>query len=345
MGKRSRTGCSSIVAENLLTFRRNLADSDFLQRFFFSQDESRFVDSTYNYWIRLRREDEVREKLDVFATAIPRDVREELSLRVRRQIVDRLPDEYSSLVKLSPKTDPADSVRNCLAEREQRLKYELPSCIPYAVYYCEINRLIKRFDAGMDIRPTTEEFDVLFDRLSMRALRKARRRFPNLWDETKGHLVLDSRGARFAKALATGLRKRGYLLKASQFVDLGSGTGTMVAAVNRYTEANATGIERHNGVMCVARSMIRRLVRKQCISSDRIKLMLGDFLRLQSVDLARYDVLHVYSPIGKWEINVDDVIDRMRTGAILAVSNRPDRHNHSVEQLEPVAGIGCLQKT
>jgi tRNA A58 N-methylase Trm61 len=165
-----------------------------------------------------------------------------------------------------------------------------------------------------------------------------------MWDEAQGHYVLDSRGAVFGKALAMALRARGYLAAGARFVDVGSGTGTMVAAIGQYTEAHVTGIERHEGVMRLAKAMTRRLRRKGCLRDRQIEFVTADVFQPRSLNLADYDVLYVYSPIGRWEIDIDEVISRMRTGAVLATSSRPRRNAHSVEELPPVAGLPCFRR-
>ena len=281
-----------------------------------------------------------------------------------------MPPIYSSLIKLSSKIPPENSVRECLAQSAQRIAEELPVCARYAICFSQLNRLIRACDRARVLPPNDEEFAALFDHLSRHTLKQARTRFPELWDEVQGHYVLDSRGAVFATALVTGLRDRGYLHHGSRFVDVGSGTGTMVAAVQRYSAAHATGIEKHAGVMRLAKSMLRRLQRAQGLtqtsrandevqnksvnpnSSDanrpwhrQIELVVGDCFESTRLDLSRYDVLYVYSPLRKWEIDVDRIIDRMQIGAILATSKSPRRNRRFVERLDPVAELSCFRKT
>jgi SAM-dependent methyltransferase len=329
-------------AESLLTLRRNLANSAFLQQQIYTRDESKFAGSTYAYWIRLHRQHDSPDQLALFPAETPSQVRVELTRELRRKIFDRMPEVFSDLVKLSSRVPAEDSVRECLDERDRRLR-QMPGSLPYAIYFCQLNRLIRRFDRQLDLTPNAEEADALLDHVSRQALKRARSRFPELWDEVQGHYVLDSRGAAFAKALAMALNERGYLAPGTRFVDVGSGTGTMVAAVGQYTEAHATGIERHEGVVRLAKAMVRRLRRKGCLPDWQIEFVTADVFGPHGLNLAEYDVLYVYSPIGRWEIDIDEVIARMRTGALLATSNRPRRNAAAVEELPPVAGLPCFR--
>ncbi len=336
--------CSpSKAVTNLLTLRRNLADSDYLQTYFYTRDESKFVDGTYVYWIRLHC-DHSRRESDILPAAVTGDLRCDLVDQLKCRVFQRVPAVFSELVKLSASVKPESSIRECLAERELRIKQRLPTCIPYATCFSEINRLIRQLDVESDLRPSAEEIDALLEDLSQNALRRARARFPDTWDEVKGHYVLDSRGANFAKTFSLELKRRGFFRAGTRFIDLGSGTGTMVAAVNLYTDAHVTGVERHAGLMRLAEAMLHRLNRKCCNDLHRVDLITGNFLQPGTIDWSRFDVLYVYSPIGRWEIGIDAVIKRMHPGAILAMSNRPQSTANLVEEIAPVAGLTCFRR-
>ena len=132
------------------------------------------------------------------------------------------------------------------------------------------------------------------------------------------------------------------LANGDRFLDVGSGTGTMLAAMACFTNVAVTGVERHAGVMRQARVMLRRFGRYQPMSD--VRLITGNCWDQSVVDLSAYDVIHLYSPLGHDEIDVDSLIDRMRSGAILATSSMPHRNGHKVQPLPPVAGLPCLRK-
>ena len=326
------------VIDSLLKLRQNLCKPDFLQQHVFTRDESKFAGSTYQYWIRLHRTD-----VRLFDQLIT-DPEDKLRRRLReleKKICRQLPDVYSSLIKLPSNTKPEDSVRSCLSLREQRINDELPQSIPYAFFFTEICRFLAPHCATSWLSPTESETTALLGHLSRASIKKARSRYPELWDESKGHYVLDSRGTIFAKKFIVELVDRGLLGSRSRFVDLGSGVGTMVAAVRLFSEAHATGIEKHRGALLIARSMIRRLHRKQCLNDASIGWILGDF---HESDLSEYDMVYAYSPIGKWEFDFAQIFDRMRNGATLATSSKLPRDIQSIREIAAVAGLPCYQK-
>ena len=331
------------IAQYLFRLRGELANGAFLRQSIYTVDESRLAGNTHHYWVRLGLDPNPAKVFqDDLPDALPDHLGQWLNGKLDRKIIQRLPREYSTLIKI-PFSVPLSEISD---ERDKQIKsaiaHGLPSTIPYAIFHLEINRLLRNL--GMDRRPPTEiEFETLLARYSKTAIAKARTRFPEVWDELRGHYVLDSRGTRFAKSLVTELQERNLLHSTSKFVDVGSGVGTNVFAVNHYSDALAVGIERHTGLHQIARVVMRRLQRLGRLDSKRTNLVQGDAFD-RATNLEQYDILYVYSPIGMWEIDIDMVVDRAKIGAVMIFNRLPIRNRGHIEPLANVAGLYAFRK-
>ncbi len=333
-----------LIAQALLRLRRDLADGTFLRQQLYTLDDSRFAGNTHHYWIRLGLDSASQTWLqDLESRKLPDRLVQWLKSQLNRKILLRLPQEYSTLVKV-PFSVEIDSVAD---ERDERIawaiKHRLPATTPYSIFHSEINRLLKYI--GHEIQPPNEsEFDSLFAHYGNNAIAKSRNRFPEVWDELRGHYILDSRGSLFAKSLVTELKDRKLLLSSSKFVDIGSGIGTNVFAVNHYSKAHATGIEKHPGIMRMSHVLKRRLLRVRRLDATRLDFVLGDAFDSRAANLGQYDVFYVYSPIGKWVIDIDMIVDRAKVGSVMVLNRLPIRNRDMIEPLNNVAGLYAFRK-
>jgi SAM-dependent methyltransferase len=271
------------------------------------------------------------------------ELRQWLTTELNRKILRRLPREYSTLIKI-PFSVELGHVAEARAERTAwTIKHRLPAAIPYAIFHLEINRLLTT--VGLSPPPPSEsEFEVLLTHYGRNAVAKARIRYPEVWDELRGHYVLDSRGWQFAKRLVSELKSRNLLSASSRFVDVGSGVGTNVFAVNHYSEAHATGIERHPGLLRMSNVIQRRIGRLGLVDSQRLDWVLGDAFDADVTDLGQFDVYYVYSPLGMWEIDIDTVVDHAKVGAVIIFNQFPIRNRELVQPLKKVAGLYTFRK-
>jgi len=328
----------------LLRLRGELADGNFLRNHFYTVDHSKFAGNTHHYWIRWGLN---TQPLGVFDDLLPNTIPIQLSQWLKseldRKVVRRLPDEYSTLIKI-PFSVELGNVSDEIAERTARtVKQRLPAITPYAIFHLEINRLLGRLRADKP-PPTDAEFDAMLTHCCRIAIAKARRRFPEVWDELRGHYVLDSRGIRFATRLARELKKRNLLSATTRFVDVGSGIGTNVFAINLFSAAHATGIEIHPGLINISKLVKHRLLRAGRLDLERLDFVLGDAFDSEVVDLGQFDLFYVYSPMGKSEIDIDQVVDRAKPGAVILFNRLPIRNRDQIEPLENVAGLYAFRK-
>lgn len=332
------------IAQVLLQLRGNLADGTFLQENLYTLDESRFAGNTHHYWIRLGLDpDSRRTLLESLSDSLPEHLVQWLMSQLERKILRRLPREYSTLVKIPFSFELSKVADERIERTAWAIRYGLPATTPYAIFHLEINRLLRYIGNGRH-PPSESEFDPLFARYCKNAVAKARIQFPEVWDELCGHYVLDSRGTHFAKSLVTDLKNRELLTAASKFVDVGSGVGTNVFAVNHYSDAHATGIERHPGLWRMSKVMMRRLHRMELLDPDRLDFVLGDAFDSRAANLEQYDVLYVYSPIGMWEIDIDLIVDCAKVGAVVIFNRLPIRNREIVQPLQNVAGLYAFRK-
>ena len=333
------------TANALLALRRGLACAPFLREYLYTQDDSRFLGSIYKYGTRLSVSANPSALLNRICDGLSESARQLLCDWVERLLLPTLPGEFVTVVDVPPSVSPEDAGDESRTRAEQAIAHELPASIPYARYYWELTRAARRCDPACSASPTNEEFSALFGHGNRQSVSKARARFPALWDEQRGHYVLDTRGTRFATAFTGELRNRGLLHPGTRFLDLGSGVGTMVAAVHYFSDAHATGVEQHRGLTQLARVLLRRLSRLRPLDPQRIALKTGNAFHPEVIDLSRFDLCYVYSPIGSWELSADAVLDRLRVGAVLVANRRPRRHFDRVERLADVEGTGVYRKT
>ena len=332
------------LARTLLQLRRNLASGVFLKQNLYTVDDSRLAGNTHHYWIRLGLNDDLRSVLDgLVSNELPPNELAWLKTQLKRRVVWRLPREYSSLIKI-PFSFGLDQVAD---ERVRRTNLAigrgLPAVTQYGIFHLEINRLLKLL-GDTKHPPVASEISSLLAYHSRNAIAKARKRFPEVWDELRGHYVLDSRGAHFGKKLVEELVDRKLLLAGARFSDIGSGVGTNIIAVNQYSQAHATGIEIHAGLHQMSKIMVRRLTRLGLLEPQRIDFLLGDAMDATVTDLGVYDVIYVYSPIGMLEIDIDSIVDGVKVGAVVIFNRLPIRNIDIVSPLDPVAGLFAFRK-
>lgn len=332
------------VSQALIRLRGNLANGDYLRENVYTVDESRLAGNTHHYWIRLGLSSETGRILDEF---IPRELPEPtanwLKSQLERKILRRLPREYSTLIKIPFSVSLADVAGERTSRTELAITQGLPKVTPYVIFHLEINRLLKAIGADCPV-PTNSEVEALLSRSCRTTIAKARERYPETWDQQRGHYVLDSRGAHFAKELVTELVGRNLLFSSSRFVDIGSGIGTNVFAVSRYSCAQATGVELHPGLVRMSKVLMRRLVRLGLLERPRIDFRTGDAFDLRVIELKKFDVVYAYSPIGMWEIDIDQVVDRAKVGATIIFNRLPQRTLRFVEILDQIGGLFAFRK-
>ncbi len=80
------------------------------------------------------------------------------------------------------------------------------------------------------------------------------------------------------------------------------------------------------------------------LDSKRLNFVEGDAFDSQVVDLGQYDIVYVYSPLGKWTIDIDEIVDRAKIGAVVIFNRLPIRNREIVEPLKNVAGLFAFRK-
>lgn len=325
--------------------RSDLANGDFLNKQFFTVDESKLAGNTHHYWLRLGLTSDPQVAIErLIPSGITPSVTTWLGNQLERKIVRRLPPEYSTVIKIPFSV----SIGEVAAEREKQIAWtitnRIPTVIPYVIYFHEINRILRVLEIQRQ-PPTDAEIGALLIDYSYRSIAKGRKQHREVWDEENGHLVLDSRGAQFAEKVIDELKAKNLLNDSSKFADIGSGVGTKIFAVNQFSGAHATGIELHQGIMKLARVTQRRLTRIGILDPARLHQILGDALDGDVVDLAEYDVIYVYSSLGKWEIDIDEVVDRAKSGAVILFNQLPLRNLQTVERLERIEGLSVFRKS
>ncbi len=331
------------LAEVLLQLRGDLADGNFLRTHFYSVDESCLAGNTHHYWLRLGLTPDANRVFDSFASALPRPAAQWLKSELDRKILGRMFSEYSTLIKIPFSVEIGRVGGERAREIALCIKQRLPAVLPYAIFHLEINRLLRSL--GVTVKPPNElEFDMLLAHHCQNSIDKARLCYPEVWDEERGHYVLDSRGAQFGKKLVTELKARNLLVDATKFVDVGSGNGVNVFFVNQYSAAHATGIEQHAGLAAISKVLERRLLRLGQLNANRIEFIGGDAFDASKVDLAQYDIFYIYSPLGESEIDIDQVVDGAKPGAVIIFNRLPIRNREIVRRLKNIAGLFAFQK-
>jgi SAM-dependent methyltransferase len=303
--------------------RTNLANGKFLRDKFYTDDRSKLAGNTHHYWLRLGVDP---DSGSTFKDFLPKDMPEPIASclegELKRKIFNRLPKEYSTLIKI-PFSVPIEEVGDERSKTiKQTIERRLATVTPYAIFYHQINRILKSL--GVEKSPPSEsEIDLLLTRYSKCSIAKARQLFPEVWDEVRGYYVLDSRGAPFAKRLVKELESRNLLSGTTKFVDLGSGVGTNLFAVNFYSNIHATGIELHPEIFKLSEIANRRLAKIGILDAKRIKLQHGNAFDSKVVNIADFDVIYVYSSLGKSEIDIDEVFDRAGPNAVIIFNQLP----------------------
>ena len=337
--------CDAQFAANVfLDLRRSLAESGFLRRYIYTEESGRFLGSTYKYGIRLGLRVQEHDLVNHLCANAPPEVANGLQTFLARCLLPSLPLEFLTAVDVAPSVPAEQAGDRCRALAEQAIAHELPASLPYAHYFIELTRMAARCDPSYTVPARPEEFLAYLGHCHRNTMAKARHRHPALWDETRGHYVLDSRGTAFATHCVQQLRDRQLLQPGTRFLDLGSGIGTMVAAVHYYSAAHATGIEQHHGLNRLASSLLRKLSRLKAYAPTRLTLKTGNAFHPEVIDLTRYDVCYVYSPLGIDVITADAVLERLQVGAVLISNRGPRRFHDRVEILPEVGGVAGYRK-
>ena len=75
-----------------------------------------------------------------------------------------------------------------------------------------------------------------------------------------------------------------------------------------------------------------------------LNLSWGDALDSQVANLGLYDVFYLYSALGKWEIDVDLIVDSAKIGAVVVCNRLPIRNREIIKSLANVAGLYAFRK-
>lgn len=320
--------------DELIQLRRDLADVEFLCTRLYTQDYSRFDGSSYRYLVRVAVSGDIQ--------SIVESLRREFSPATSRwltrtgfleRLLSRLPREVLTRVELTSATPVEDSVNECLARARPALQFSLWGLMPYAWSFVALSRLIRALGVP---EPAADELEsqALLSSYHHSGFIKARRRCPETWDTLKGSYIYDSRGVYFALQLTRELLERELLTSDSMFLDIGSGIGTMPLAVAIASSAHGTGIEIHPQLALVAQSMLLKMSRKCPGLNDRVVLLGGDFRDSADMDLRRYDLIYVYSPLGTQELHLDDIIPQMKRGSLI-ISERIPSESLELVRFEP----------
>ncbi|HAA70345.1 MAG TPA: hypothetical protein DCE55_14500 [Planctomycetaceae bacterium] len=332
------------TARVFLELRQALADSAFLRRYIYTQESARFLGSTYKYGIHLKVRVQERALIRHLCRSAGAETTNELQTFLARRLIPSLPTEFVTTVDV-PSSVPTDQAGDqCRDLAEQSITRELPASLPYAHYFMELTRMAARRDARCVTPARVEEFSAYLGHCHRNTMAKARHRHPELWDKTRGHYVLDSRGTSFAIHFVQQLLRQKLLNQGTRFLDFGSGIGTMIATVHYYSPAHATGIEQHPGLNRLAHCLLRKLSRLKAYSPARVSLKTGNAFQPEVIDLSRYDLCYVYSPLGIDVITADAVLERLRVGAVLISNRRPRRFHDRVEILPEIGGIAAYRK-
>ncbi|MEE3373339.1 MAG: class I SAM-dependent methyltransferase [Planctomycetota bacterium] len=332
------------TAKVFLEMRRSLAESTFLRRYIYTEESTRFLGSPYKYGIHLSGRLQEKDLINLLCSNAPAETISCLKKFLSRYLVPSLPEEFLTAVEV-PTTLPADQAGDrSRALAAHAIATELPASLPYAYYFGILTRLAARCDSNYAAPPRQEEFSAYLGHCHRNTMVKARHRHPSLWDEARGHYVIDSRGSAFAIQCVQQLGERRLLQPGTRFLDIGSGIGTMLAAVHYFSPAHVTGIEQHRGLNQLAHALLHKLSRLRGLDPSRLTLKTGNAFYPEVIDLTRYDVCYVYSPLGIDVITADAVLDRLRVGAILISNRRPRRFRDQVELLPDVGGVGVYRK-
>ncbi|MBB73104.1 MAG: hypothetical protein CMJ75_01180 [Planctomycetaceae bacterium] len=332
------------TARVFLEMRRSLAESTFLRRYIYPEESTRFLGSPYKYGIRLSRRLRIKDLVNHLCGNAPAATISHLEAFLSQHLVPSLPREFLTAVEV-PTTLPADQAGDrSRALAAQAIATELPASLPYAYYFRILTRLAARCDGSYQAPAQQREFLAYLGHCHRNTMLKARHRHPSLWDKARGHYVIDSRGCAFATQFVQQLCERRLLQTDTRFLDLGSGIGTILAAVHYLSPAHATGIEQHRGLNQLAHALLRKLSRLRDLEPSRLTLKTGNAFYPEVIDLTRYDVCYVYSPLGIDVITADAVLARLRAGAILISNRRPRRFRDQVQTLPNIGGVGVYRK-
>ena len=332
------------AAQVFLALRHALADSAFLRRYLYTEESARFLGSTHKYGIRLATQVQEQDLIRHLCGNAGAEVTNKLQTYLSRRLIPSLPAEFVTAVEVPASVPTDQSGDRCRALAEQSLARELPASLPFAQYFMELTRMAPQQDPRCVTSPRLEEFSAYLGHCHRNTMAKARHRHPELWDQTRGHYVLDSRGTSFAIHFVQQLLRQNLLNPGTRFIDFGSGIGTMIATVHYYSPAHATGIEQHPGLNRLAHCLLKKLSRLKAYSRAHVSFKTGNAFHPEVIDLSRYDVCYVYSPLGIDVIKADAVLDRLRVGAVLISNRRPRRFQDRVETLPEIGGIAAYRK-
>lgn len=319
-----------------------LADPQFLQDTLFTQDDSQFVGSSYRMLARatIPASMNVRETL---IDHLPSDCRRcERLLQTITRYADDLPGQVKTLVDVPRNTPPEDSMVLLRKIGQLALQVSLLGHTPFAALHASLLRTMHPGSRRLTAASELVCGAVLTNYHTLYAAR-VHKNWPELWNAHQGELVFDSRGVFSAHQLIDELKQRGMLRSKDMLLDVGSGIGTLPFAVNRWSEASSSGIELHPGLYRAAKSYQRRLHACGAIDNERLTMHQGDFRSTPNV-LAQADVLYVYSPLGTSAIQLDDVVQCMKPGAVLISERLPALRLADVEIQARVATLLTMRK-
>lgn len=321
-----------------------MADGDFLRTHVYPQDTSRFVGSTYKYLAAAALPERPRHVLTALEAHLASQANMDPQVsRWLERFTSQLPAEVCTLIQLPAETPAEDSVEQCVQQGARALASSLRARLPYAWFFANVRRYLRQHR-----RPpcpaSPNERRALLENYHLLLMAKARKRFPETWDTARGHYILDSRGAAFAWDFTCELVSRGLLGTDCRFLDIGSGVGTMMAAAAMNSGVHATGVEIHPGLVRLARSLFHRLGRHYPALQKRIQCVAGDVHCQSVVDIADFDVLYLYSPLVKSEIEVGPLVQRMRVGSLIITERLPTDHLDLVHFEPKVSGLFALRR-
>ena len=274
---------------------------------------------------------------------LPADCQEDRDVTdALERFIDSAPNEVVTLVEAPAEIAPEDSINHCLQNSSNALAHSLWAAMPYARIFVELSRCIRA--RNQPLPPANlQESRALLCSYHYQLTRRARQQAPEVWDVTSGKLVFDSRGVRFAFQLFSALMNEDLLKPKSRFLDIGSGIGTMPIAAALACCDSASGIELHPQLARYGATILHRLSRFCPHVENRVTLLEGDYRHADNIDLKAYDLIYVYSALGEAAIDLDDVVQRMRPGAVLVSERLPSECLDRVSVLGKPAGLFAVR--
>lgn len=333
----------------LLVLREHLTSGEYLRDALYTEDSSRFAGSTYNYSVEVAlpadrnvTQDRIAKDVSDACGSLHQEV-----LALIQAFSARMPSRVMTLVTLPPSVPAESSVQECLSRSRGAIVQSLCAKAPIAWLFAKIRAAARihcqseQYPKILECNPA-QRFSLLRNTFDT-GLAKARSRFPEVWNAEECDFALDSRGAQFAMDFVSELQAAGSLRHGTSFLDIGSGIGTMVSTVASFSDAKCTGVEIHPGLHRQALCHRQRLRRHGAIAQEQVSLICGDALDPE-FDFRPFDLLYLYSPLGKSSIPVDPIAKRMREGAILISAKLPEEHLNLVSIQPEICGLSSMRR-